>query len=121
VANLKLLDDLNLVANAGEVGGYLNAAMRDALGSHPYVGDIRGEGMLCAIEMVADRESRTLFDASEKIGPRVAAALAGQGVIGRAMPQGDIIGFAPPFCLTRAEADEVVGKMRTALVSVLGD
>jgi len=119
VANLNLLDELNLIANAREVGDYLNAAMTDALGDHAHVGDIRGEGMLCAVEFVKDRDSRTFFDASDKIGPRIAAALAADGVIGRAMPQGDILGFAPPFCMTRAEADEVVGKTQKAVQSIL--
>ena len=120
VANLKLLDDLNLIANNRDVGTYLNTQMRAALGDHPNVGDIRGEGMLCAVEFVADRSDRKFFDAADKIGPQVAGALADDGVIGRAMPQGDILGFAPPFCLTREEADEVVNKTARAVASVLG-
>ncbi len=47
VANLTLVADLNPVANAGEVGAYFNKSMRDAIGDHPYVGDVRGEGMMC--------------------------------------------------------------------------
>jgi len=120
VANLQLIDDLNLVQNAGDVGAYLTAAMRDALGYHPHVGDIRGEGMLCAVEFVKGRNDRQFFDASEKIGAQIAAALFAQGVIGRAMPQGDILGFAPPFCLSREEADEVVAGTVTAVQKVLG-
>ena len=120
VANLKLLDELNLIANNRDTGGYLVKTMTEALGDHLHVGEVRGEGMLCAVEFVRDRDSRTFFDASEKVGPQIAAALAAQGVIGRAMPQGDILGFAPPFCLTRAEADEVVGKTVAAVKSVLG-
>ncbi|WP_127562113.1 aspartate aminotransferase family protein [Nioella ostreopsis] len=120
VANLKLIDELNLVQNAGEVGGYLNATMTAALAEHANVGEIRGEGMLCAVEFVQDKGSRSFFDASEKVGPRIAAALLEHGVIGRAMPQGDILGFAPPFCLTKEEADEVVGKTVKAVTAVLG-
>ncbi|MCV2894179.1 aspartate aminotransferase family protein [Lentibacter sp. XHP0401] len=120
VANLKLIDELNLVQNAGEMGGYLNKAMADALGDHAHVGDVRGEGMLCAVEFVKERDGRVYFDASEKIGPQIAGALLAEGVIGRAMPQGDILGFAPPFCLTREEADEVAGKTAKAVKSVLG-
>ncbi len=119
VANLKLLDDLNLIANARAVGTYLNTQMQDALGNHPNVGEIRGEGMLCAIEFVADRDARTFFDPSAKVGPSIAAALFDQGVIGRAMPQGDILGFAPPFCLSYAEADEIVAKTKIAIDQVL--
>ncbi len=59
-----------------------------------------------------------LFDASEKVGPRIAAALLEQGVIGRAMPQGDILGFAPPLCLTKEEADIIVAATKKAVNSV---
>jgi len=120
VANLKLVDELNLVANAGEVGGYLVAGMTDALGAHPNVGEVRGEGMLCAVEFVEERDSRRFFDPGRKIGAAVAAALGRRGVIGRAMPQGDILGFAPPLCLTREEADTVIGATREAVGEVLG-
>src|SRR5699024_2679531 len=45
VANLKLIDDLGLVENAGSVGKYLNDTMREAVGDHPNIGEVRGEGM----------------------------------------------------------------------------
>ncbi|MCC0042845.1 MAG: aspartate aminotransferase family protein [Brucellaceae bacterium] len=121
VANLKLIDELGLVKNAAETGAYFNKAMKDALGGHAHVGDVRGEGLLCAVEFVEDRETRKFYDPSQKIGPQVSAALLAMGVIARAMPQGDILGFAPPLCLTRAEADEVVGKAAEAVKEVLGN
>jgi L-2,4-diaminobutyrate transaminase len=121
VANLKLIDSLNLVSNAGTVGAYLKKTMAHALGDHPHVGDIRGEGMLCAVEFVKDRDNRVYFDAADKIGPQVSATLLSQDkVIARAMPQGDILGFAPPFCLTKAEADHVVSATVRAVKTVLG-
>ena len=120
VANLKLIDELGLVDNAGKVGAYLTAALRDRLAEHPKVGEIRGEGMLAAVEFVADRESRQFFDASEKIGAKVAAALLAEGVIGRAMPQGDILGFAPPLCLSEAEADQIADATAAAVKASLG-
>lgn len=119
VANLKLLDSLDLVTNAGTVGRYLNAAMAEALGGHVNVGEIRGEGMLCAVELVRDRDGRVFFDAADKVGPRVVAAMLERGVIARAMPQGDIIGFAPPLPLTRAEADEIVAVTKAAMGDIL--
>ncbi len=121
VANLNLIDDLNLIANAGSIGAYLKQSMQEALSTHANVGDVRGEGMLCAVEFVKDKDSRTFFDASEKIGPQISAALLAQDkVIARAMPQGDILGFAPPFCLTREEADTVVAATLRAVTTVLG-
>lgn len=108
VANLKLIDELGLVQNAGKVGKYLLDELRGALSSHTNVGDIRGEGLLAAIEFVEDKGNRTFFDPALKTGPAVAANLLKQGVIGRAMPGGDILGFAPPLCLTTDEADTIV-------------
>jgi L-2,4-diaminobutyrate transaminase len=118
VANLKLIDDLGLVQNAGEVGDYLRAALVDAIGDHAHVGEIRGDGMLAAVEFVRDRDSAEHFDASEKVAPRLAAVLLEEGVIGRAMPQANIIGFAPPLCLSRDEADLIADKMAVAVKAV---
>ena len=120
VANLKLMDSLGLVGNAGTVGAYLNARMQAALGDHPHVGEVRGEGMLCAVELVADRDARRFFDASEGKGAKVVAAMLKRGVIARAMPQGDIMGFAPPLCVTREEADRIVAVTTEAVGEVLG-
>ncbi|WP_120499159.1 aspartate aminotransferase family protein [Roseovarius sp. EL26] len=121
VANLKLIDELDLVTNVGEIGAYLNQSMTEALGNHAHVGDVRGEGMLCAVEFVKDKNNRVFFDAADKIGPQISATLLAQDkVIARAMPQGDILGFAPPFCLTREEADTVVAATVRAVKTVLG-
>ena len=108
VANLTLIDELDLVNNARSTGAYLNNAMKEALGSHPHVGDIRGEGMLCAVELVEQRDAPRFFEPTQKIGPTIVAAMLKRGVIARAMPQGDIIGFAPPLCLSEKEADLIV-------------
>jgi L-2,4-diaminobutyrate transaminase len=120
VANLRLIDDLGLVKNAGETGACFNNAVKNAIGGRAHVGDVRGGGLLCTVEFVEDREKRTFFDPARKVGPAVAAALLKRGVIARAMPQGDILDFAPPLCLTRAEADEVVGRTPEAVAQVLG-
>ena len=119
VANLELIDELGLVDNAREVGVYLNRAMAEALADHPHVGEVRGEGLLCAVEFVEDKETRAFFDPAKKVGPAVAAALLSEGVIARAMPQGDILGFAPPLCLTREEADIVVASTVRAVEATM--
>ncbi len=108
IANLELIDELDLVANAREVGAYFNRSLAEAVGDNPMVGDVRGEGLLAAIELVEDKAGRRLFDPARKVGPQVAAAMLERGVIARAMPQGDILGFAPPLCLSKAEADIII-------------
>jgi len=118
VANLELIDELGLVDNAREVGAYFNRSLAQAVGDHPIVGEVRGEGLLAAVEMVEDKADRRLFDPARKVGPQVAAALLERGVIARAMPQGDILGFAPPLCLTKAEADVIVDAVKGAVEHV---
>ncbi|WP_102867387.1 aspartate aminotransferase family protein [Pseudovibrio exalbescens] len=119
VANLRLIDQLDLVTNAKDTGAYFNATLKEALSDLPIVGDVRGEGILAAVEFVRDKDTRQFFDASEKVGPQIAAALLQRSkVIGRAMPQGDILGFAPPLCLSRQEADLIVGAARDAISDV---
>ncbi|MEP5758470.1 MAG: aminotransferase class III-fold pyridoxal phosphate-dependent enzyme, partial [Litoreibacter sp.] len=121
VAHLQLIDTLGLLENAGTVGAQLNAKMRDALADHPHVGDVRGEGMLCAVEFVKDKADRVFYDPVDKIGPQIAAKLLEQdSIIARAMPQGDILGFAPPFCLTRDEVERIVTATAKAVKAVLG-
>jgi L-2,4-diaminobutyrate transaminase len=100
-------------------GAYLNKAMADALADHAHVGEVRGEGLLCAVEFVEDKAARRFFDPGKKVGPAVAAALLKRGVIARAMPQGDILGFAPPLCLTREEADVIVQATTEAVDEVM--
>ena len=119
VANLELIDKLGLVGNAAKAGAYFKAALTDAFQDHAHVGDIRGEGLMCALEFVEDRAGRAYFDPAQKVGAQISSALLAQGVIGRAMPQGDILGFAPPLCITENELDRVVDATRQAVAAVL--
>jgi len=120
VANLELIDRLGLVDNARETGAYFRGALAEALAGHANVGEVRGDGLLAAVEFVENKDRRVFFDPAAKVGPKVATALAARGVIGRAMPQGDILGFAPPLCLTREEADTIVAAAKGAVEEVFG-
>lgn len=120
VANLKLIDDLGLVENAGRMGAALKQGLTEALAEHPNVGDVRGEGLMCAVEVVEDRAARRMFDPQRKVGPAIATRMSELGVIARAMPQGDIIGYAPPFSITQDEVDTVVAATADAVKAVLG-
>lgn len=121
VANLKLVDRLDLPRNAADVGAYLLEALVAELGGSPIVGEVRGVGMLHAIELAKDPATATPFDASVKIAPRVAAKALEKGLVVRAMPQSDIIGISPPLSLTRAEADQIVGLVAEAIADVAAE
>jgi L-2,4-diaminobutyrate transaminase len=118
LANLNILERENLTQNAAQTGAYLLEQLHAAFDDHPLVGEVRGAGMLAAIEFMADKDERRTFDPTLKVGPRVSAAAMQRGLIARAMPHGDILGFAPPLVTSRADVDEIVRLARGAIDEV---
>jgi L-2,4-diaminobutyrate transaminase len=114
---LKLIDELKVVENVADVGPYMLQALRDRLGQHPHVGDIRGKGLMLGIELMKDRETKEIFPMANRTGRQVLKASAERGLITRAL--GDTLVFAPPLILKRAEADEIVDKFALAVNDVL--
>ena len=118
VANLKLVDKMNLISNVNEVGKYLLAELQNAFSSHPIVGEVRGDGMLASLEFLEDKDNLKFFDPSKKIGMQVSSNLLKEGIIGRAMPHGDILGLAPPLCLNKSEVDIIIAGLKKSIDTV---
>jgi len=119
LANLNILETENITTNAAQVGAYFNQRLREALKDSPIVGEVRGVGMLAAVEFAADKDQRTPFDPARKVGPMIAAACMERGLIARALPHADVLGFAPPLVLTTSEADEIVSITQAAIEAVV--
>ncbi|TVM35901.1 aspartate aminotransferase family protein [Oceanidesulfovibrio marinus] len=117
-ANLDIVDKEDLPANAREVGGYFQQKLHATFGDHPMVGEVRGVGLMAALEFVADKEKKERFDPSKKVGYSVAGACLEEGLIARAMPHGEILGFAPPLIVTKDDIDTIVAKAKTAVDKV---
>jgi len=118
LASLKLIDELGVVANVADVGPHLMNGLRDRLGQHPHVGDIRGQGLMVGIELAKDRTTKESFPPANRTGREILKAAAKRGLITRAL--GDTLVFAPPLVITRTEADELVDKFALAVGDVLG-
>jgi L-2,4-diaminobutyrate transaminase len=114
LANLDLIERDGLVEQAGRLGEYLNRQMHAAFDGHPIVAEVRGRGLLCAVEFAAQREPLELFDPVGSIAARIEAACLERGVISRVLPESDTLSFSPPFVITEDEIDEVVGVVREA-------
>ena len=71
-----------------------------------------------ASKSLENKENLQFFDPAKKIGMQVSANLLKEGVIGRAMPHGDILGLAPPLCLSRSEADIIVSSLKKSVDKV---
>lgn len=115
MANLDIIEREDLVGNAERTGALFQQRMQAAFSEHPIVGEVRGVGLLAALEFAADPARRTPFDPATKVGPRIAAACLEENLIARAMPHGDILGFAPPLVVTPDEVDEIIERTRRAV------
>ncbi len=114
-ANLDIIERENLTANARDTGAYFLKRLHETFDDHPLVGEVRGVGLLAALEFVSDKATKAAFDPVGKVGGKVAAAALEEGLIARAMPHGDILGFAPPLVIARDEVDQVVAMTKRAV------
>ncbi|MDE2659736.1 MAG: aspartate aminotransferase family protein [Acidobacteriota bacterium] len=116
--NLRIIREEGLVEMAAEKGAELIRNLEQACGGHPNVGEVRGKGLMAAVEVVADRGTRELFPASEKVGPRLLKAIDERGVFSRL--RGDVFVCAPPVCSTSADLAQIADAVAGALEEVLG-
>jgi adenosylmethionine-8-amino-7-oxononanoate aminotransferase len=114
---MRLYHEGGLLAN-GQAQAPRFAQGLDALLEHPLVGDSRHRGLLGALELVADKESKRGFDASLKLPDRIAAAAYGNGLVFRAFGD-NILGFAPALCYTQANFDMLFERLTKTLDDVL--
>lgn len=83
------------------------------------VGEVRGVGLIAAVELVTDKAARTALDPPGRLGAFVNGKLQANGVISRAM--GDALAFCPPLIITEAQVDEMVDTLATSLDEAWND
>jgi len=118
---LQILEREALVARAAAMGEKLGKRLSRLL-AHPNVGDVRGRGLLWAIELVADKATREPFPASVGFTNRVVAAGLEHGIFaygGGVDPARDVITFGPPFTISEHEIDLIGERMEQALEGAL--
>ena len=84
---------------------------------HPLVGEARGVGLICAVELVADKVSKTAFDPPGKVGAECLSHCHANGLICRAI--GDVMAFCPPLIITSEQVDEMFDKFEKAMAATL--
>ena len=120
VETLKIYDELNILDHIAEVGPHLQSELRRRFTDHPLVGEVRGIGLIAALELVEDKATHRNFEASRRVAARTAKHLEGFGVIGRPLP-GDGLAFSPPLIITKSEIDEVLDGVEKALAAITLD
>jgi L-2,4-diaminobutyrate transaminase len=118
IANLDLIERDGLLDQAAQRGAQLQRRLREEFADHPLVGEVRGVGLVAAVEFVASRDPATRFDPLGSFAAQVTLECLERGVITRALPEGDTISFSPPFVVTEAELDEMVRVAREATDAV---
>jgi 4-aminobutyrate--pyruvate transaminase len=114
--NLEIMEDMGLYAHAGKVGQVFQQRLRE-FADHPLVGEVRGAGLIAAVELVKQKQPRTPFDLQAGVGAYCAAACHDAGVILRNL--GDSVAFCPPLIITEEQIDELVHKFSIGLDATL--
>ena len=109
---IKIIEERGLVAHAAEMGARLQSGLK-ALAGHKLVGEVRGVGLIAAIELVVDKAARKGLDPVGKLGTLVNGLMQKNGVISRNM--GDALAFCPPLIVSAAEIDMILGALALSL------
>ncbi|WGR72971.1 MULTISPECIES: aminotransferase [unclassified Bradyrhizobium] len=120
-AVLDIFEKEELTKRARTVGLHFQKRLKERFAQLEIVGEVRGVGLLGAIEFVADRQTKRRFDPQLKVGARISKAARDRGLIARAMPHGDILGFAPPLIVSESEIDEMIDLAHRATKQVMDE
>jgi adenosylmethionine-8-amino-7-oxononanoate aminotransferase len=102
--NIEIMQQEDLPEQSAEKGAYLKARLEE-LRAHPTVGDVRGVGLMCAIDLVRNKESRAKMGKESRFNKRLIELATERGFITRVY---DVMHFAPPLVVTRDEIDRMV-------------
>jgi len=116
LATIDVLEREELAERAGKLGARLKSRLEAGLGQHPHVGDLRGLGMILAVDFVEDRTSGTPFSPDRKVGASVLQACRDAGLITRG--RGDSIYLGPPFTIEESELDRLADIVINAVKTI---
>lgn len=117
----------NLLARVRVQGDGLRQRLRQTLGDHPHVGDIRGRGLFMGVELVQDRASKATFDPALSLHARIKREAMARGLMVYPMGgtidgrQGDHVLLAPPFIITDDELDQLTDRLAGAIDAAIAD
>ena len=103
--NIEIMETEGMVENSATMGRYLLDGLEELKQKHAIIGDVRGLGLFCGMEMVKDRQTKEYFPAEAELAPKLTQGFASNGLILRG---GDVMNIAPPLCVTSGEIDEIV-------------
>ena len=112
--NIEVIERLDLVARVKTaIGPYLQRRLREVFADHPLVGEVRGLGLLAAIELVPDKAARSFFPRDLDVGTHCRDYCFNSGLMMRAIR--DTMVLAPPLVITETEIEEIIAKAKDAI------
>ena len=114
--NLEIMDEMDLYTHANRIGKVFQERLR-AFADHPLVGEVRGEGLIAAVELVQEKHPRKPFNLADGVGAYCSAACQDAGVILRNL--GDNVAFCPPLIINEDQVDELISKFAVGLDATL--
>ncbi len=117
--NIELMENEKLVENAATVGKYLKDQLEGLKIDHPIVGDVRGLGLMVAVELVEDKVTKKPFDVTANIPGRLNEKFRSHGLILRMST--NVIQIGPPLCITQSEIDEIIHGVDLSLWELEGE
>jgi len=121
MANLDILENENLIEQSADVGNYLHQQLRQRFSNDDFVAEVRGVGMIAAVQLVRDKHRKVLFDNDLKIALKVTQRCYSNGLIARPLPSIDSIAFSPPLICSKADIDKIVTIFELSLRSVMSE
>ena len=115
---IEIIENENLLEHVREIGPYFQARLRE-LEDIPIVGEVRGEGLMACVECVGNRETKEPMTLEYEIGSRIDKHCQAMGLLIR--PLYHMFVVSPPFIITRAQVDDLVGIMRKGIEKTLDD
>ena len=118
LAMMDIVEKEDFVGQAQTKGKHLLVKLKEALADHPHVGEVRGLGMMCGVELVKDKATKEMFDASDGIGAKVHAETVKRGMFSRV--RGDCYCVAPPIVTSESTLDDIASILGDSVEAVLG-
>ena len=106
--NLEIMERECLADNSAKMGRYLLDGLEELKEKHAIIGDVRGLGLFCGLEVVKDRQTKEYFPPEAELASRLTQAFSDQGILLRG---GDMMNIMPPLCVTTGEIDEIVAAL----------
>lgn len=115
LANLDILEGEGLAGRAVTMGERLRAKLQDTIGDLPIVGEVRGVGLIGAIELTADQRTRRFFEKRGRVGSLCRDHCFSNNLVMRAVR--DTMVFSPPLTISEAEIDEMAARAGKAITA----